>query len=56
MVYKRKGRQYHWIKYSVNGEPCYESSKSPLAEDAKKHHRQPDRRRSREIGNTVAVV
>ncbi|HZP39991.1 MAG TPA: hypothetical protein VFD84_00620, partial [Candidatus Binatia bacterium] len=37
-IYKRKGSQFWWIKYQVPGEPKprYESSKSPLREDAEK--------------------
>ena len=33
-VYKRKGTRYWWIRYSVHGEPQYESSRSTKKSDA----------------------
>jgi hypothetical protein len=35
-VDQRKGTQFYWIKYAVEGETRYESSKSPIREDAEK--------------------
>ncbi len=35
-VYKRTGTKYWWIRYSIHGEPQYESSKSTKKSDAKR--------------------
>lgn len=33
-VYRRKGTRFWWVRYSINGKPQYESSKSERREDA----------------------